>query len=425
MKDVLKRLTNSRKVLENGAWLYALQIFNTLIPLLTLPYITRILGPTEYGTFSISLNLVGYFQVIIEYGFGMSATREIALLDSNDDEDAKHHAINTLFTSVLMSRVILTIGCLLFAMAYGLLQFDRGIQRLSFYVLTVGLVSYCLQVNWYFQGIQQMKYISITSVVGRTISTILIFLLIKQQDDLLTYCVLYSIAPLITSLSGILIMLCKYKIRTIKVTINQITEQLYHGWYVFTTTFSAKVFGSIGVTILGIVATEYDVGLFAAINKIPSALILIWAPISQILYPISSQRFNENTQIGASFIKKIRRIVLPLFALISLLLSFFSRLMIGIVFGEEYSSHSWWVIPLLCWFMLSVANNLTGTQTLLASGHDKEYSRCFQISVIATVLINFVLINAFQGNGAAIAPMLSELILSILLSFSVHRLGLI
>ncbi|MCB7065273.1 oligosaccharide flippase family protein [Enterocloster citroniae] len=66
-----------KKSVKNGAWMYLLQIFNTIVPLLTLPYITRILGASQYGMFSIAINIITYFQVIVEYGFGMSATRKL------------------------------------------------------------------------------------------------------------------------------------------------------------------------------------------------------------------------------------------------------------------------------------------------------------------------------------------------------------
>ena len=68
-----------RKSVKNGAWMYALQFFNFVVPLLTLPYITRILGSSLYGVFSIALNIVGYLQIAVEYGFGLSASRNVAI----------------------------------------------------------------------------------------------------------------------------------------------------------------------------------------------------------------------------------------------------------------------------------------------------------------------------------------------------------
>ena len=84
IKKILKR-----KSVKNGAWLYLLQIFNTVVPLLTLPYITRILGAKQYGIFSIAINVIGYYQVVVEYGFAMSATRKVALSDKNSDSLSK------------------------------------------------------------------------------------------------------------------------------------------------------------------------------------------------------------------------------------------------------------------------------------------------------------------------------------------------
>lgn len=82
------------KTMANGMWLYLLQIFNTVIPLITLPYVTRILGTTQYGVFSASFNIL---QMVVEYGFVMSATREVALLHTKEK-------INKLFSTILYSR---------------------------------------------------------------------------------------------------------------------------------------------------------------------------------------------------------------------------------------------------------------------------------------------------------------------------------
>ena len=99
MRKSLKKVLKS-KVVENGVWLYLLQIFSTLAPLLTVPYIVRVLEPAQYGVFSMSLNIIGYLQVIVEYGFAMSATRKVAL---NGDQEK----INKMFTTILFARIML------------------------------------------------------------------------------------------------------------------------------------------------------------------------------------------------------------------------------------------------------------------------------------------------------------------------------
>ena len=88
---------------KNGVWMYLLQFFNAIVPMLTIPYITRILGAAQYGVFSMALNIVTYLQVVVEYGFGMSATRKVALFEREN--------IDRLFTAVLFSRIFLLILC--------------------------------------------------------------------------------------------------------------------------------------------------------------------------------------------------------------------------------------------------------------------------------------------------------------------------
>ena len=100
---MIKAFRNN-KLLSNGIWMYSLQFFNLVVPLLTIPYVTRILGTELYGIFSISLNFITYLQVVVEYGFGMSATRKVAVENNND--------LNKLFTAVQLGRCILLTFCI-------------------------------------------------------------------------------------------------------------------------------------------------------------------------------------------------------------------------------------------------------------------------------------------------------------------------
>ena len=171
MKSKIKDLLSSKEI-NNGIWMYLLQFFNTVIPLITLPYVTRILGTSKYGVFSTSFNLVGYLQVVVEYGFAMSATREIALEHSQSK-------INKLFSTILYCRAILFILCILFSIIYLFFWHPSTIQIISYWLLSITLIATMMQENWLFQGLQDMKYISLTNIIARVITTVLIFLCVK------------------------------------------------------------------------------------------------------------------------------------------------------------------------------------------------------------------------------------------------------
>lgn len=437
IKYLINRFLKSRSA-HNGIWLYLLQIFNTIIPLFTLPYITRILGPSEYGIFNIALNFIGYLQVIVEYGFTMSATRRIVGITNKfggvsntltllttkrsksektviAQQDAVVESISELFSSIIASRFILLISSGIIVCLYVLFYMHDTETIYCLILLFMGLFGIVIQQNWMFQGLQDMKYISITFMVARTISVVCVFLFVKESDDLIYYCLFQSGTTIIDGLVGFLIAKFKYHLKFYFVKIKNIANELKDGWYVFTTQISGRIFGAIGITFLGIFSTSTEVGLYSAIQKIPAIIGLLWGPIAQVLYPISSSRIMADFNQGKDFILKIRRHIVPLFGLGNLILMIFSRFIIRIAFGEDYISHFYWVIPLLIWNIVAIDNNFFGIQILLGSGHDKEYSRCFFVSVIATIVSNFVLIYFFGGNGACLAPLLAEIILGILL----------
>ncbi len=415
IKEYLCNLTKKKSV-KNGMWMYVLQIFNTIVPLLTLPYITRILGSSRYGVFSIALNIIGYLQVFVEYGFDMSATRKVAL--SNKSNDSK----NYMFSTVLLSRFLLLGFCIVFSCVYILCNKNSVQLCFSLAILLVSLFGACLQQNWLFQGMQDMKYISIINIVSRIVSVLLIFLLVKTHDDLLLYCFLYSIAPLINGVIGICLVKKKYQIHLIKVAFTDIWIELKAGWYVFTTQLSSKVFGAVGITFLGVFADSSTVGIYSAIQKIPNIMMLAWMPISQVLYPISSKKMQISFEAGKQFVYKSRRIFLPMFFGGTLVVGLYSKFIVNIVFGAEYATYYYWILPLLAWMIVGIDNNFKGIQILLGSGHDKEYSRCFQLGVGCTILFNFVLIYLYDGLGAAIAPLLSEGILGASLRYEIRKL---
>lgn len=406
----------TRKTVKNGIWLYALQFFNTVLPLVTLPYITRVLGASQYGIFSIILNFVSYLQVIIEYGFGLSATRKVALADSEEN-------LSMLFTQVVCSRMLLYFLCTIITIG-NILIFDRTLEiNVCFLILLIGLIGYVFQENWMFQGKQEMKFISVSTIVARSTTTILVFVFIKSPDDLLLYCILYSLSPIIANSIGTIVAMKKYKLRFMHIHINDLVDSLKAGWYVFFSQLSAKIFGAVGITFLGMFASNQDVGIYSAIYKLPYIIMLLWNPIAQIIYPITSKKILKSNIDGYSYIRKLKRYFIGLFGMISILVGFFAKTIIFVAFGEEYVSQFYIVYPLLGWMLLGINNNFEGIQTLVGSGHDKEYSKCFQIGAVGTVFLNFIFISIFGIDGAAIAPLISEGLLCILLKIKIKQIG--
>ena len=409
-----KEIFKSREI-KNGIWLYILQFFNSVVPLITLPYITRILGRENYGVFSFSLNIIGYLTVIVEYGFDFSGTRKVVLA-------AERKEIEKTFISILIAKVCLCVLCFLGLNIFFQFYHMENIEKLSCYILFLSVFGTALQQTWLFRGLEKMYYITIISVTWRIISLALIFQFVNVKEDILLYCILYSITPLLIGVFGVIIAFRMLNRISLENIFTNVLSELKSGWYIFTTSLSSKVFSAIGVTILGIVSTKENVGVYSALQKIPTALLLMWIPVSQVLYPFASRKLKENFQQGLIAIHKVEKVVITICIIVTGSICLYSQKIVSLVFGYEYAEYYYLLIPLLVWMNIGIWNNFLGIQTLLAGGYDKEYSKCFQISVLTTVILNILLINQFELIGAAIAPMLSECILFVLLKHTVRKI---
>lgn len=405
---------NGRAV-KNGIWLYLMHFFNMVIPLFTLPYITRVLGANGYGTFSIAFNIIGYFQVIVEYGFGYSGARKVALNSSPD-------VLNKIFTHFIFSRGLLFLLCTVAGSSYLMVWAADRYEKACLAVLMLIPFSCIFQQNWLFQGLQKMKYISIVGVTSRLISLIGIFLFVKSQQDVILYALFYSLTSVCIGVFGTIIATTKFGLRFRWDGIGAVWQEIKEGWYIFTTAFSSKVFGAFGITILGIFATIEEVGIFSAIQKIPLILMLMWSPISMILYPVASQKMNQSFIAGKNKILRYRKFALLVFFIICVIIATFAYYIIRVFLGAEYATTYYLIFPLLIWLLIGISNNFLGIQILLGGGYDKQYYRSFQISVIANIVGALFFIHFWGALGAAIAPAVAEIVLAICLKGEISKI---
>ena len=136
-----------KQLLGNAAWLLLLQAVNMLLPFITVPYVTRVLGADGFGVFSIALNWMMYFQLVVEFGFNLSATKRVA------EQRRDMAALRSLLSAVVAARVALVIVCFGITLALGALGAATERQISCMFVLFAMLLGVSLQLNWLFQGL--------------------------------------------------------------------------------------------------------------------------------------------------------------------------------------------------------------------------------------------------------------------------------
>lgn len=412
IKEILKS-----KVLKNGIWLIILQIVNTIIPVITIPYITRILGASEYGVFSIALNWILYLQVLVEFGFGLNGARKVAMLKENNKKE-----LNKIYNDIISSRIALLIISFVVINIIALVSKFETKVYIGMLVLFTMIIGTTFQLTWLFQGKQDMKFITIINVIARIISFTLIFILVKTSNDLYLYCLLYSITMLISSIISNIIAYKKYGLKFKFSGFIEIKEEIEDAKYLFASSAMAKIFNGFGITILGIVSTSKITGIYSAIFKLPYVLTMFFYPITQAIYPYISSKFKNNYNSGINTVKKMSIPIFLIFLIPAIIIVLFRNNIINLMFGDEYVGYSFIVIPLVLQFLFAIINNLLGIQILVASGNQKRYSISLMISCIAIVAFNIILGKLFTIYGVAWAAFLSEIILTIALIFNCKKM---
>lgn len=394
----------AHRSIVNGVSLYALQGIRLLLPLATVPYVTRVLGPGGYGQFAAGLNVIGYLTVIVTYGFELTGVRAVAL--SRRDDGA------VVFAEIVAAKSLLGVISLLLAgvaVASGL--FPETVSAVIA-VLAVMIVSAILQQGWWFQGMQQSQYILVANVVGYVISAILILWLVQTPDDVLVYAACYASASLISALLSLFFVVTRVYAKAVKPRVAMVRWRLRDGFPVFVTSMLSVVIAGFGLTYMTIVDTDAaELGIYAGAYKLASVLVALYIPLTQAWFPRASQRFEVDFNGG---LRKSRWFICLSgisYVVIAGVIGWVGPVLLPFIFGPQFRGGEYVLYPLLIWVVLGVVNNGLGVQVLVSSGHSAEYATVFVFGALAVLVFTPIGVTAAGALGAAFAVMGAEAVL--------------
>lgn len=414
MKNKIIKLFNS-KIIKNSIWLSILQLVNTIIPMITIPYLTRILGADKYGVFSLALNWILYFQVLVEFGFGLNGARKVATVQQQKE-------LQEIFNNIISARIILLIITFILLNIVAVLSGFNKETYFCMLLLYIMVLGTAFQLTWLFQGKQDMKFITIINCISRIISVILTFLMVKNSSDVYLYCIFYSITIFLSSIISLIIARKKYDLKFKFSLFTNIKKEINEGKYLFISSAIAKIFNGLGITVLGFVATSNIVGIYSAIYKIPYILTMFFSPLSQAIFPYISIKMKNSIKDGEAYIKKVCLPIFLIFLILSSFIIIFRGFIVEILFGHEYTGYCIIVIPLVLQFIFGMINNFLGVQFLVASNKQKEYSKALSIGCILIIVFNIVLGYYFSIFGVAQAALYGEISLTLLLLRQIKKI---
>ena len=399
---------------ENLLSLFLLQGSNYIIPLITLPYLVRVLGPEKFGLIAFAQGFVQYFIILTDYGFNLSATRLIAL--------NKEKVSEIFCATMLVKMALMIVSLLVVVITVSMVPKFRN-DWLVYFLAFLSVPGSVIFPVWFYQGMEQMRYISIVSISAKLLSAICIFIFVHEQGDYLRAVAIQSSGILVAGLLGIKMV---WKVAPLRVKLpsrQYIIETLLEGWYVFISTAAIGLYTTSNIFILGLLTNNETVAFFSVADRIVSAAKGLIGPVSQAVYPRINALAKDSAKEAFQLIRKVLVWQGCSFFVISIFLFLLAEPLVTVLFSAKYIQS----VVVLRWiaflpFIIALSNVL-GVQTMLTFGFNAQFAKIVIMSGIVNLTLLVPLSILMGAKGAAISVMTTELIVTIVMSIVLVNKG--
>lgn len=389
-----------------------LQAANYIIPLATSLYLIKTVGPERFGLIAFSLAIVSYFVILTDFGFNFSGVRQVSITRENRAQ------VSEIYSSITYVKIGLTL--LSFLVLSLLTVFvERMAKDGGIYFVTFGIVvGQVLMPTWLFQGLEEMRFISLLNIVGKAISAVLIFVLVHTPSD---YLYVPGINSVVSIIMGVIALTrvrlhCKVELKSPK--LKDIIYQVKVSSTLFLANVSSSLYTITTVFILGMFAGNEAVGIFSAADKVIQAAKGIFYPVTQAMYPISSKKFHTNPADGVQFAAKIGIPLTGTMFVVSTIIFLSSSFLVSILYGEKYRTAAD-ILQIMAFLPAIIcASNFLGVQILLNVGKQIVFRNILAIAAICSVIMCTLLVSNLGARGAAISVLMVEILITALMFYS-------
>lgn len=382
---------------------------NYIIPLITLPYLVRTLGPVGYGSLGFSLAIIQYFCLLTDYGFNLSVTRQIAVM--RDDK----HKVSELFWNIISCKLFLSLVSLVILSLITLISSQlRELLPILFaaYGIVLGNVLFPI---WLFQGKENMGWIAMANIIARLSAIPLIFIFVNNSSDSWVAAFISGITSVLAGLIGLWFIYCQRWISWNRPSWMRMSQEFSKGWHIFLSSTAISLYTTSTTVILGFIAGPVAVGFYVAADKLRQAVQGLIGPVSQALYPRINATMAKDKEAAFSIIRKLLKWQVSCTFLLSISLFFGSSFVVEFVYGENYYP-SVSVLYWLAWLPVIIGlSNIFGVQTLLVLGLNSLFSRILICAGVINLLLLVPLAMLLAEDGAAISVFITEILVTFLM----------
>lgn len=413
LKNKFSHLSQNKEYKQIGANIVSLTLLNAISyisPLVLIPYLIRVIGAENYGIYIFSWTFIFYFVYLVNYGFDFSATKQIAINKFDNEK------ISEIFSSVIIIRFTISIFSII-----GIVASVNFIPFLIPYkniiINGIGIViGIALFPTWLYQGMEEMKFITLVNIITRLLPLSLIFIFIKKPNQFENIILIQSIGYILGGLFSIIFGLKHYNINFKMPLFNAIMYQIKGGWTLFLSTIGMTLYRESNIFILGVSTGNYTlIGYYSMADKIIRFAQTIALPIAQSLFPFFGRNFNLDRENTFAKMTKIGRIYFLLLSVITVGIFIFIKPSLEIYLGGKYPEVLLNIYIMLPIVIISGFNYLYGIVGLVNLGYQKAFTLFVFLVGLTNIGLCIVLSKGIlKEKGASISLLVAECLLCII-----------
>lgn len=389
---------------NNIALNYVNTVASIIFPLITFPYVTRILLPEGIGLVNFQNSIIGYITLLTSLGIPLYAVREVARVRDNLEER------NRVTTEITILSILLTIPgyIIVYAVGHVIPQIYAHISL--FYILSLSIIFTAIGVNWFYTAIEDFKFITIRGLIIRCLFVAALFIFVKSKADLLLYGAIIVGSTVGNNLINFIHLHKFIKVPKINWLKLNVFRHLRPSFHVFVLNLATSLYTFLNPVMLGFLSDDVQVGYFTAGTKLSYVILSIVTSMATVLLPrVSNLIQHHQSKEFNELITKVYHYYMALALPFTIGLVVLSVPTTIVICGKSfYSAHTTVAISALVIIFISITN-IIGIQILYPYGKEKYVTYSTIGGAIANFILDIPLILLWGAKGAAASTVIAEL----------------
>lgn len=386
------------QLVKNFFSLAVLKLMNAVLPFVTLPYLIKVLGIQQYGAIVLGLSLIAYFQAVTDYGFNLSATREIAN-HRNSQKRLSYIYSKTMVTKFYL--LVVSLGVMIPAI-FLVPQFKEDL--IIYLLMCLVLLGHTLFPEWFFRGVEKMGYIAILNLIVKMSFTIGVFVFIKAPEDYWLYPFLLGVSYLIVTAISHYIVIKNFNLELVSINLTRVKQTLKHGFPLFINQFVPNLYNNTTNFLVGMILGKSAAGYFGATRQVVMILGVFNSVVSGIAFPYII-RHKDKFKIYRKYYLLLIIAIIAFFVLV--------HPYIFDLLGIEYEYDSEVYYILMLGLFSSITYSIHSTNYLISRGYDKIVMKITITVSLIGFAMSFLLINGFGLVGGAMNIFICQTLLAL------------